>query len=111
MTKETISQSDDDLRLMHTLFSHVMEEAFFSLIVAIEEAEEGKDDPRFVKLQEGLLPIIEQLLALVNVVIDEIPGALSEKEAQELVDEVLTTAALLQGFPADALLPDPEVFN
>src|SRR6476469_6098683 len=101
-----------DKQLEHTIGVHVLEEASLSLIVALEEvALEADNDPRFEKVKNELQIILDLLMKTVNEALDTIPGIMTEEEAEQLVTSALKRAALLQGFAADSLLPEPEVFQ
>ena len=102
--------SDADLQLAHTVFVHVVDEAFTSLLIAIEECN-LIDDSRAQDLIAKLRVIAEELMVVSDDIMDTIPGVMSREEAEEIVTEALERAALLKGFRADSLKPDTEVLH
>lgn len=100
-----------DLKLAHTVGVHMLEEAYLSLIIALEETYLVSADARFITLREELLHILDLLMKTASKTLDTIPGVLSQEEAEALLDTALQHAALLRGLPADGLRPDKEVLQ
>jgi hypothetical protein len=101
--------TDEDAKLHHTTLEHLIEGAYAELVVALEEAIMVKNrDERYAEMFLALPPIMEQIMALANDMMDQIPGLISLDEAQQEAESLFRQLAIEQGLPADSFLPDDE---
>lgn len=100
--------NQNDLKLSHTVFIHLLDEAFGSLLIALDEClVMQNEDERFQNLAMQLEGITDQLSAIIDETIDKIPGTLSREEAEERANEFLEQIALMAGMPKEAFIPEP----
>lgn len=97
--------NEKDTQLHHTVYQHLLVEAFVGLVTALDEALLLKDaDERFGEMAFRLKPLLDQLDALMNDMIDTIPDLPSREEAEKESAEVFKKLAMSQGLSEDTYL-------
>ena len=111
MTDEKkIDITENDQKLAHTVFDHLIYEAYNGLLTALEESAIMKsEDDRYKKLYLELTGILNELDESINSALDTIPGIPTREEAEVQARKLLDTAGLLKGYPPGSLTSEPEI--
>jgi len=108
MSKSEISENDK--RLAHTVYDHLIYEVYSGLLTALEESTAMKSqDERFKKLHDELQLVMDTLDEVIHSALDTIPGLRSREEAEELARKEMDKLALIQGFPIGSMTPEKEI--
>jgi hypothetical protein len=109
MTADQPEISENDQKLAHTLFDHLIYEVYNGLLTAYEESSLMKgEDERYAKLFDQLQTILDELDEIINSALDTIPGLPSREESEEIAREALDKLALMNALPKGSLTPEKE---
>lgn len=101
--------SENDQKLHHTVFAHLLEGALGELMTAFDESVQVyEEDERYMELFLRLSALMDLLMDLISDMIDALPGMLSKEEAEENVSQLFRSFAVMNGLPANVFLPDDE---
>lgn len=101
--------TEADEKLHHTVAEHLVDGAYAELMIAMDEATLMKDkDERYMEMYLALPPILEQIIAVANTMMDDIPGIISREEAAEAAEAMFRRFAIDQSLPPDTYLPKDE---
>lgn len=108
MTKPEITENDQ--RLAHTVYDHLVYEVYGGLLTALEESLSMRSqDERFRALADELQVVMDQLDEIIHSTLDTIPGLPSREESTELARKQFDSLALLEGFPRGSMTPEKEI--